>query len=74
LCNKRNIIIEFDDKSIITFFKKGLMDSSLICRLAMMNPRTSEEMLAITNKYTLAEEVTRETRVQKKEMDSGHVD
>jgi hypothetical protein len=24
------------------FFKKGLRDSSLICKLAMKNPRTSE--------------------------------
>jgi hypothetical protein len=30
-CNKRNIITEVDDKSIIMFFKKGLRDSSLIC-------------------------------------------
>jgi hypothetical protein len=28
--NKRNIIQEVDDKSIIMFFKKGLKDSSLI--------------------------------------------
>jgi hypothetical protein len=31
-------------------------------------------MLAIANKYTLAEEVTLNTREQKKEKDSGHVD
>jgi hypothetical protein len=49
-CNKRNIVPEVDDKSIIMFFKKGLIDSSLICKIAMMNPRTLEEMLAITNK------------------------
>jgi hypothetical protein len=55
-CNKRNIILEVDDKSIIMFFKKGLRDLPLICKLAMKNPRTSEEMLAITNKYTLVEE------------------
>jgi hypothetical protein len=40
------------------FFKKGLRDSSLIRELTMKNPRTSEEMLAISNKYTLAEEST----------------
>jgi hypothetical protein len=26
-CNKRNVILEVDDKSIIMFFKKGLKDS-----------------------------------------------
>jgi hypothetical protein len=36
-CNKRNIIPEVDDKSIIMFFKKRLMDSSLIHKLAMKN-------------------------------------
>jgi hypothetical protein len=56
--NKRNIIQEVDDKSIIIFFKKGLKDSSLIYKLTMKNPKTFEEMLAITNKYALAEEAT----------------
>jgi hypothetical protein len=32
-CNKRNLILEVDDKSIIMFFKKGLRDSSLIRKL-----------------------------------------
>jgi hypothetical protein len=54
------------------FFKKGLGDSSLICKLTMKNPRTSEQMLAISNKYALAEEVTLDTREQKKE--SSHTD
>jgi hypothetical protein len=35
-------------------------------------PTTSEEMLAITNKYALAEDVTLDTREQKKETESGH--
>jgi hypothetical protein len=35
------------------FFKKGLKDSSLIYKLTMKNPRISEEMLAIANKYVL---------------------
>jgi hypothetical protein len=39
----------------------------------MKNPRTSEEMLAISNKYALAEEATLDTREQK-EKESGHVD
>jgi hypothetical protein len=52
------------------FFKKGLRDSSLIHKLTMKNPRTSEQMLAIANKYTLTEEATLNTREQKKE--SGH--
>jgi hypothetical protein len=51
--NKRNTIPEVNDKSIIMFFKKGLRDSSLIHKLAMKNPRASEEMLAITKKYAL---------------------
>jgi hypothetical protein len=56
------------------FFKKGLRDSSLICKLTMKSPRTSEEMLAITNKYALTEEVTLDTREQKKEKESSHTD
>jgi hypothetical protein len=54
------------------FFRKGLGDSSLICKLAMKNPRTSKQMLAIANKYALAEEVTLDTREQKTE--SFHTD
>jgi hypothetical protein len=73
-CNNRNIIPEVDDKSIIMFFKKGLRDPSLIRKHAMKNPRTSEAMFAIANKYALAEEVTLVTREQKKEKDSGHID
>jgi hypothetical protein len=56
------------------FFKKGLRDSSLIHKLTMKNPRTSEEMLAITNKYAMAEEVTPDTRDQKKDKELGHSD
>jgi hypothetical protein len=44
------------------FFKKGLGDSSLIHKHAMTNPRMSEEMLLITNKYTQLKEVTLDTR------------
>jgi hypothetical protein len=44
------------------FFKKELMDSPLICKLAKKKPRMSEEMLAITNKYSVAEEVAFDTR------------
>jgi hypothetical protein len=40
--NKKNIIPEVDDKSIIMFFKKGLRGSSLIRKLTMKNPRTSK--------------------------------
>jgi hypothetical protein len=54
------------------FFKKGLKDLFLIRKPAMKNPRTSEEMLAITNKYALVEEATLDTREQKKEKESGH--
>jgi hypothetical protein len=54
------------------FFKKGLRDSSLIYKLAMRNPRISEEMLVIANKYALVEEATLDTREQKKEKESGH--
>jgi hypothetical protein len=54
------------------FFKKGLRDSSLICKLTMKNPRMSEQMLAIANKYALAEEATLDTREHKK--DSSHTD
>jgi hypothetical protein len=38
LCNKRNVLPEVDEKSIIMFFKKGLKDLALICKLAMKNP------------------------------------
>jgi hypothetical protein len=56
------------------FFKKGLRNSSLIRKLTMKNPRTSEDMLAIINKYALAEDVTLDTREQKKDKESGHTD
>jgi hypothetical protein len=56
------------------FFKKGLRGSSLIRKLTMKNPTTSEEMLAITNKYALAEEATLDTREQKKDKELGHSD
>jgi hypothetical protein len=49
------------------FFKKGLKDSDLIHKPDMKNPRTSEEMLAIANKYALVEEATLETRESKKD-------
>jgi hypothetical protein len=39
----------------------------------MKNPRTSEEMLSIANMYALAEEVTLDTKEQKKE-ELGHSD
>jgi hypothetical protein len=70
-CNKRNIILEVNDKSIIMFFKKGPRDSSLIRKLAMKNSKTSEAMFTIANKYALAKEATFDTREQK---ESGHVD
>jgi hypothetical protein len=73
-CNKRNIILEVDDKSVVMFFKKGLRDSSLIWKLAMKNPRTLEEILAIANKYDLEEEATLDNREQKKEKESGQID
>jgi hypothetical protein len=72
-CNKRNIIPEVDDKSIIMFFKKGLMDSSLIRKLTMENLRMSKEMFNIAIKYALAKEATFNTREQK-EKESGHTD
>jgi hypothetical protein len=56
------------------FFKKGLKDSALIRKLAMKNPRTSEVMLAIANKYTLAEEATLKTRELKKDKKPSHSD
>jgi hypothetical protein len=52
------------------FFKKGLREPCLIRKLAMKNPRTSEEILAIANKYALVEEATLNNREQEKE--SGH--
>jgi hypothetical protein len=65
--------LKVDDKSIIMFFKKGLKDLSLIRKLTMKNPRTSKEMLAITNKYVLAEEATIDTGDQKNK-ELGHSD
>jgi hypothetical protein len=73
-CNKRNVISEVDDKSIVIFFKKGLRDSSLIYKRAMKNPKMLEEMFAIANKYALAEEATLNIGEQKKEKESGHTD
>jgi hypothetical protein len=71
-CNKRNVIPEVDDKSIMMFFKKGLRDSSLFRKLTMKNPRMSEQMFSIANRYVLAKEATLDTREQKKK--SGHPD
>jgi hypothetical protein len=73
-CNKRNIIPEVDDKSIVMFFKKGLRESSLIRKLAMKNPWTLEEIFVIANKYIMTEEATLDTREQKKEKESRHTD
>jgi hypothetical protein len=73
-CNKRNIISEVNDKSIIMFLKKGLRDSSLIRKLTIKNRRMSEEMLAIVNRYALADEATIDTKEQKKDKESGHLD
>jgi hypothetical protein len=56
------------------FFKKGLKDLPLIRKLAMKNPRTSEEMLAFANKYTLAEEATLDNREAKKDKKQSHHD
>jgi hypothetical protein len=56
------------------FFKKGLRDLALIRKLIMKDPKTSEAMLTIANKYALVEEATLDTREQKKEKDSSHVD
>jgi hypothetical protein len=53
------------------FFKKVLRDSSPFQNLTMKNPRASKQMFSITNRYTLAEEVTLDTREQKKEL--GHL-
>jgi hypothetical protein len=54
------------------FFKKGLMDPSLICKLTMKSSRTLEAMFTIANKYALAEEATLNTTEQKKKKESGH--
>jgi hypothetical protein len=56
------------------FFKKGLGDPSLIRKLTMKNPRMSEAMFTIANKYAMAKEATLDTREQKKEKDSSHAD
>jgi hypothetical protein len=50
------------------FFKKALKDSDLIHKLAMKNPRTSEEMLSIANKYAWWRKLpaTRESKKDKK--------
>jgi hypothetical protein len=53
------------------FFKKGLMDSSLIRKFTVKNLRMLEQMFSITNRYALAEETTVDTREQK---ESNHSD
>jgi hypothetical protein len=55
-------------------FKKGLRDSSLIIKLAMKNPIMSKEMLSIANKYALVDELTLDTREQKKDKQLCHSD
>jgi hypothetical protein len=67
LCNKRNVIPEVNDKTIIMFFKKGLMDPSLIRKLTMKNPKSLEEIVVIANKYTMAEEATLDKKEVKKD-------
>jgi hypothetical protein len=56
------------------FFKKGLRDSSLICKLIMKNLRAFEEMLAIANKYALTEEATLGNIDSKMDKESGQSD
>jgi hypothetical protein len=73
-CNKRNIIPQVDDKSIVMFFRKGLRDPTLIHKLTLKIPRMLEAIFAIANKHALAKEATLDTREQKKEKDSGHAD
>jgi hypothetical protein len=53
---------------------KGLRDPSLIHKLAMKNPRSSEVMFSIAKKYALTEEAALDVREQKKEKESGHMD
>jgi hypothetical protein len=53
---------EVDDRSITMFFNKGLKEPSLIRKLAMKNPRTSEEKFYIANWYARAEKETLDTR------------
>jgi hypothetical protein len=48
--------------SIVMFFKKGLRDPALIWKLTMKNPRMSEAMFAIANRYAPAKEATLNTR------------
>jgi hypothetical protein len=40
----------------------------------MKSPRTYEEMLVISNKYTLAEETILDSRDLKKDRELGHLD
>jgi hypothetical protein len=61
-------------KSIVMFFKKGLRYPSLICKLVMKNTKMSDVMFTIANQYALAMEATLDTREQKKENESGHMD
>jgi hypothetical protein len=72
--NEMNVIPEVDDKPIIMFYKKGLKDLVLIRMLAMKNPRTSEEMLAIAKKYTLAKEAILDTRESKNDKKTSYID
>jgi hypothetical protein len=62
-----NVIPKVDDKSIIMFFKKGLKDSSLIHKLTIDNTKMSKKMLAIANRYALAEQATLDSRDTKKD-------
>jgi hypothetical protein len=64
--------VDWDLTSVVQ--KKGLRDLSLIRKLTMKNPRMSEAIFSIANKYALAEVVTLDTREQKKEKELGHID
>jgi hypothetical protein len=59
--------LKVNDKSIIMFFKKGRRDSPLIHKLTMKNLKMPVEMLAIANKYDLAEEATLDNKDAKKD-------
>jgi hypothetical protein len=56
------------------FFKKGLRDLSLVHMLTMKDPSSFEEMLAIANKYAVAEEVTLDNRDTQKDKEPGQSD
>jgi hypothetical protein len=67
-------VVQQKGESIREFIQCFCNKRNIIRKLAMKNPWRLEALFTIANRYALFEEVTLDTREQKKEKDSGHAD